>query len=297
MVSEATVLKPTPATLKRLYALSGNQCARPGCEQQLIGAGGENHGRACHIHGERKGSARWVEWQTPEERRAFENLILLCEKCHTTIDSELTRDRFSPGLLRHWKSEHEAAWVSDELALALAEGKRVSSSVAQSLTGLFIGLVQNSEIHYHESASGSAEEERDRDRGVFARIDEVLPEGFVRGSMQEFQGQLTTSDFVMRIDEGLSALSQAGNTFLCQEVESARVDFRDRLWEVLEYAAEQFAADDRGVRDFTFCPDFRRDPSKRADYVACCNRMRDLAQNAERSYVTFREAVLKHLRI
>lgn len=101
------VLKPTQATAKRLYALSGNKCARPNCEQEILTAEGANLGQMAHIHGEKEGAARWVESMTPEERRAFENLILLCRNCHGLIERAARGSECLPGLAAGASVDHQ----------------------------------------------------------------------------------------------------------------------------------------------------------------------------------------------
>ena len=75
------------ADLKRLFALSHNVCAFPGCDQRIADARWPTvQAEICHIGGLNPGSARH-DPELPEERlNAFENLLLLCPNHHRVID-------------------------------------------------------------------------------------------------------------------------------------------------------------------------------------------------------------------
>jgi hypothetical protein len=100
-----TILKPTEKTLRLLYAKSGNRCAFPSCPIP-ISDGKTLYGEAAHIKAESPGGPRYDLSQTPEERRSFENLILLCGVHHKCVDSDpisYTVDR-----LKQMKLDHES---------------------------------------------------------------------------------------------------------------------------------------------------------------------------------------------
>ncbi len=99
--------KPTEQTVKRLFALSGNLCAFPGCSLPMVEATGVVTGEICHIHARRSGGPRFAPDQTEKERQAFNNLILMCGPHHKVIDSQ--PDIYSADVLREMKSVHEAA--------------------------------------------------------------------------------------------------------------------------------------------------------------------------------------------
>jgi len=74
-------------TIKKLFALSGNVCAYPGCSAQIIAPGGEVVGEICHIAARSPGGPRYNAAQTPHERDGYENLILLCGEHHKVVDA------------------------------------------------------------------------------------------------------------------------------------------------------------------------------------------------------------------
>jgi hypothetical protein len=101
----------TPATLGKLWGLSGNQCAFPGCPHELIALGTKSPAKAivgniCHIYAASDKGPRGKLGLTIRERNAFENLILMCGHHHPRVD-KLYEDYPASDLLK-WKQEHEA---------------------------------------------------------------------------------------------------------------------------------------------------------------------------------------------
>lgn len=98
----------TSSTVKRLHALSGNQCAAPDCTRALIARDGETIvSKICHIEGASEGGARYNDRSDDDERRHFDNLILLCDECHCIVDNLDNVAKFPVSLLRQWKKDHE----------------------------------------------------------------------------------------------------------------------------------------------------------------------------------------------
>jgi hypothetical protein len=113
---------PTPPTIKRLFAVSGNECAFPRCKQPLI----ENNtvvGEMCHIKGEKPKAARYDPNQTDRERDSFENLILLCGTHHTIIDGDekkYTVERLTAMKAKHKSKQTTTFAITDNLAIRIA---------------------------------------------------------------------------------------------------------------------------------------------------------------------------------
>ncbi len=96
-------------TKKRLYTLSGNQCAHPTCTRMLIAKDGETIiSKICHIEAASAGWARHNPKMTDDERRHFDNLILLCDECHSIIDNKTNEQKYPVSLLKQWKKDHES---------------------------------------------------------------------------------------------------------------------------------------------------------------------------------------------
>lgn len=100
--------------LKRLFALSRNVCAFPGCDQRLADhAWPSVQAEICHIAGLQEGSARFDPSMLDEERNAFENLLLLCPNHHRFIDA-LEPDSWPVDRLLELKMAHERGRTGDQ---------------------------------------------------------------------------------------------------------------------------------------------------------------------------------------
>jgi len=111
---------PSIATVKRLFAVSGNRCAFPGCEERLVDeASGSVMGEVCHIKAKSSDGPRYDAEQTDEERHGFGNLVLLCPTHHARVDGD--PGRYTVERLREIKTRHEARYAggsppSDDVA-------------------------------------------------------------------------------------------------------------------------------------------------------------------------------------
>jgi hypothetical protein len=109
-MAEATRKAPSSKTLRGLYALSGNLCAKPGCTTVLINANGTLVADVCHIKAEKPGGSRFDPKLSEEERRAAANLILLCNTCHSLVDRE--PKKYTAKVLAKWKREREKRFAA-----------------------------------------------------------------------------------------------------------------------------------------------------------------------------------------
>jgi hypothetical protein len=112
----------TDPTLKKLFALSGNECAYPGCTQPVVDTElGLVVGEICHIKGKSPGGPRYDPNQSDAERNGYENLMVMCGRHNKTVDDEKTRHLFPVERLKEMKVQHEAKHAGqtvDEKALA-----------------------------------------------------------------------------------------------------------------------------------------------------------------------------------
>lgn len=97
-------LQPTPTVVKRLFALSGNQCAYPGCKEKIVDEYGTVIGEICHIEAAERGGERYNELSDDEYRRSFDNLILMCSNHHKKTDNI---KEYSVEKLKKIKTQHE----------------------------------------------------------------------------------------------------------------------------------------------------------------------------------------------
>ena len=94
--------------LKRLFALSGCECANPSCRNKLIAKDYNSIlGEICHIEAANPDGPRYNPSQSDDQRRGFDNLILLCESCHKIIDNKANEDDYPVDLLKKWKKNHQ----------------------------------------------------------------------------------------------------------------------------------------------------------------------------------------------
>jgi len=96
------------STLRRLDTLSGNECAHPNCTKKLIAEDGISIiSKICHIAAASKEGPRFDVNMTDDERRGFDNLILLCDEHHVIIDNKENESVYPTALLKKWKNDHE----------------------------------------------------------------------------------------------------------------------------------------------------------------------------------------------
>ncbi len=111
--------KPTQATVNKLLSLSGNQCAFPNCEENLVNAEGTLIGEICHIEAAEPGGERYNPEQDDEDRRSLSNLLLLCANHHRATNNI---DIYDVATLGEIKAEHEKRYHKNPYAAS--EGVR-----------------------------------------------------------------------------------------------------------------------------------------------------------------------------
>jgi len=95
---------PSTATIKRLFAHSGNQCAFQRCTSPLVD-GEKVVGKICHIKARSSNGPRYDPHQTAAERHGYDNLILLCGRNHDVIDDD--PDAYTVDYIQKMKLQHE----------------------------------------------------------------------------------------------------------------------------------------------------------------------------------------------
>lgn len=114
MVEKARQYKPS--TIRRLDILSGNQCYNPNCTKQLIAHDGATIiSKICHIEAAKSNGPRFNPQMNDDERRSFDNLLLLCDECHTVIDNMSNLEKYHVNLLKVWKKTHESKQIYEHL--------------------------------------------------------------------------------------------------------------------------------------------------------------------------------------
>ncbi len=133
---------PTDATVKRLYAQSGNLCAFPDCRVRIV-QDGVMVGAICHIRAASPLGSRYDAVQTNAERHGEDNLILLCANHHRLIDGDVKTHPAEQ--LQAMKARHQAsvARLTEEEA---SFGARLLVSVNQS-GGIAAQHIETINIH------------------------------------------------------------------------------------------------------------------------------------------------------
>lgn len=154
--------RKTPSTnsLRQLYAHSGNQCAFPGCDHPIFNKKGVFIAQVCHINAANEGGERYNTEQTDEERRAYDNLLLMCHRHHKETD--IIED-FPEEKLRELKEIHEAQFSE--------EGREASEQMIRQFKfeiDYYWNRISNKEFNFEELKI-----ERDFDKEIFALYDEL----------------------------------------------------------------------------------------------------------------------------
>jgi len=107
-------LAPKADTIRALFARSGNQCAFPSCTQPLINEQNQFVGQVCHIEAALTGGERYNPEQGDEDRRGYNNLVLLCYPHHieTNDVNVYTAER-----LKRIKWEHETSFEKSDFKI------------------------------------------------------------------------------------------------------------------------------------------------------------------------------------
>lgn len=94
---------------RNLLAASGGFCGNPNCHKNLFDffESGEitNIEELAHIIGQKEDGPRGDDELPLTQRDEFDNIILLCPTCHTTIDKN--PQLFPKETIRKWKREHQ----------------------------------------------------------------------------------------------------------------------------------------------------------------------------------------------
>jgi len=94
---------------RKLLASSGGYCGNPNCHRNLfefIETGDiSSIEELAHIIGQKEKGPRGEDELSPSHRDEYDNIILLCPTCHTTIDKN--PHLYPKEKLQKWKSEHE----------------------------------------------------------------------------------------------------------------------------------------------------------------------------------------------
>ena len=126
MTAFAKRLAPTRETVRRLYLLSGNQCAFPECSHPIIIEDGTYVGDLCHICAAEEGGERFDQTQTNEDRRQFENLMLMCHNHHVVTNDVAA---YPVSRMRQVKADHERRFERGLASMIESASIQISGSI------------------------------------------------------------------------------------------------------------------------------------------------------------------------
>lgn len=111
-------ISPSTEVLRALFARSGNQCAFPGCTQPLVNHKNNFIGQVCHIEAAMPGGERYNSSQSDDNRRNYNNLILLCYPHHIETDNV---NEYPVETLISIKLKHEQAFQKSDFKIDESE--------------------------------------------------------------------------------------------------------------------------------------------------------------------------------
>jgi len=120
-------LTPRAEVTRRLYLASGNRCAFPQCEEALMRPDAVLVGEIAHIEGALPDSKRFNAKMSNEQRRNYDNLLLMCGTHHTVIDND--DKSWTVVKLRELKRTHEAVYTA-----AIDQLRRQVGDVTEGVT-------------------------------------------------------------------------------------------------------------------------------------------------------------------
>jgi hypothetical protein len=123
-------IKPSEQTIKKLFALSGNFCAFPGCDQKIFDEQGNLIGEICHIEAANPDGERYNFAQSDQERASFENLIVLCANHHKVTNNVSI---YTVASLKTMKTSHEGRFTEHQYSMSKKELNTVLSSIYHNL--------------------------------------------------------------------------------------------------------------------------------------------------------------------
>ncbi|MDT7542837.1 MAG: hypothetical protein QOE33_2741, partial [Acidobacteriota bacterium] len=261
---------PTAATVKRLFALSANQCAFPKCSSSLVDKeSGKVTGRICHIKARQAGGPRYDPNQTDKERSAFENLLLLCSPHHDVIDSD--PESYTVERLLKIKTNHEGLnqrgeEPSDEVATVMigASYNQVTDGsllLSQNQTG---GQTANQITNFSLQPDLAASLEREiqikrdaHDLDIFRRSDLIFHEDQLDQLYSLLIGNHSyRNSLYIAMSNFIDFLSKTQNQFLNGRLESSSSEivssFR-KLREFLIFRFFDFPDNQPANADIQFC--------------------------------------------
>lgn len=311
---------PSVPTIKRLFALSGNQCAFPSCLLPIVDQpSGKVTGRICHIKAKQPGGPRYDPNQSDDERHSFDNLLLLCPIHHDVIDSDT--ESYTVERLIQIKSKHENGQtqdkeLNDQLAIAL-----IANIGSNSISGGSILFGQNQTggqmahqiNNFHPPSDVSAALERNikaqrdaHDTEIFRYADMLLNEEVLDSGFSLLLGDHSYYEsFRNPIIAFCDFFNKAQNEYLNSNLSSLSEQLTSSLKELLKFIGIHFFIypENQKLDNTRYCLypllNIDRmgsgDPEEMWKYDNYADQLQAVVSKASKSYVSYRRAIKETL--
>ncbi len=126
---------PDRNTTLRLFADSGGYCQRPECASRLFvdtGTKNVHIAEMAHIIAASDDGPRADAKASAAEKGSYDNLILLCANCHTSIDK--APEDFPDAIIKGWKRKHVQRIASLFGAVAYADRAAAREAIEPALS-------------------------------------------------------------------------------------------------------------------------------------------------------------------
>jgi hypothetical protein len=261
----------TQATLKKLFASSGNQCAFPDCTQEIVDKEGNMIGIICHIEAAEQGGLRYNPAQTDKERAHYNNLIVLCGTHHKIIDNADNLDKYTVDALQEMKEAHENTYMYERYRVPqtviekilnttqhstehnysvttinknLGNGTQVTNNAEKSEGNTLIGTQIEHQTNYNSYPDTSVQDKSRQDRDI---IDEIF-----HHILENVPSKGTTLEQIRDSKTFLELKDKVPLNFPKQQMKTFQ-EMLHQTWDkkslVEHYLAEQSAIDETKVFD------------------------------------------------
>ncbi|GAA2996473.1 hypothetical protein GCM10010519_31800 [Streptomyces lactacystinicus] len=124
----------------------------PECDSRIVDKHGNLIGQAAHIEAAEKGGERYNPDQDDEERRHYDNLVMLCYPCHVLTDDVIA---YPVERLRQIKADHEARFANAGVRLQHA---LIDLAKNQQVHGALTLTLLAKDLDWADAPEGEAEE-------------------------------------------------------------------------------------------------------------------------------------------
>lgn len=310
---------PTVATIKRLFAKSGNRCAFPKCPFPLVDeTSGKVTGRICHIKARQAGGPRYDPEQSDDERHSFKNLVLMCPIHHDVIDSDVesyTVERLLKIKVDHEAAASQASEPTDEVADSLltvssnliSGGSLLSSSnqdggqIAHQINNLllqpYVSAGLEREIHIRRDA---------HDLDIFRRSDSILDEDQLERALSTLLADHSyRNNFFTASTEFCYFFSKVQNHYLNTNLVELSLGLAAALNELTNFLADNFFdyPENQTNENIRFClhPHLNIDRAGRGKfegmvrYDKYAEELRTVVNKASGAFAVYRRAIKETL--